>query len=185
MAIISLNDLWTKFNAWIARRDNPHVVTAGQADAYTKAEIDGKLGVLIPKGVIPVRTYGTLNATAVPATRNGTTLKITSAQPGMLAGRDFIIPAQDISFSGMANGPVYLYLTLVSGVATYTPSATTQPESTTAMLIGTGTMAGGALSAFTIEKPRCVDNYRISATKRGSAIPASTGLPTDSGTFNW
>lgn len=45
----------------IAARNNPHVVTPSQINAYSKAELDAMLTGRVPVGVLPISRYGALN----------------------------------------------------------------------------------------------------------------------------
>lgn len=96
------------------------------------------------------------------------------------------MPVQTINLTSIqanpANSTFYLYITIVEGVAVYQISATLLTEELYRVYIGTIVTGSSSISSITTEKVTRFLTYRPSTTKRGSAIPASTGVPSSTGT---
>jgi|AGFT01.1.fsa_nt_gi hypothetical protein len=83
-----------------------------------------------------------------------------------------------------ANTTFYLYVRMdrVTKKATYVISTTLLTESLTDCFIGTIVTGATSIDTITTEKVTRFLTYRPSVTKRGSAIPASSGVPSGTGT---
>lgn len=181
----NFSTLYKQFITWTGRRDNPHGVTAAQANAYTKTEINAIAELRLPRGIVPVRSYGSLDGSLPTISWVNGTLTIPTAVPAVLYGDAQIVAAGTINFSALRDGTVYLYLKYENTKIVYAASDVLLPESHTAMMIAYGTKAGSTISGFKLEQVRCIDLYRVSSTKRGGAIPVSTGSPAEQGQFAW
>lgn len=71
---------------WIIRRDNPHEVTAAQAGAYTKEEIESKVERKLPIGVLPIYAYGDDTEAPIPYRITDTRLNIDVEIPVLFYG---------------------------------------------------------------------------------------------------
>lgn len=193
MAKVSLTALWNDFQAWIARRDNPHAVTAGQANAYTRAEIDSLLDGYMPAGTLPFSSFGfpdsdTINFSS--ARVSGIQWRVVFGEfiPVVMGGRPYQLQQLSWTFPVANNTTVYLYLirdpslgyNSVQVEAVTTPRA----DKTNNFFIGTAASDGTNLTVV-IKPVIMISVYRISADPVGGAIPVSTGLPTETGTYKW
>lgn len=83
-----------------------------------------------------------------------------------------------------ANSTFYLYVQMnrSTRTASYLISESQIPESLTSTYIGTIVTGATSIDSIVTEKVTRFMTYRPSVTKRGSAIPCSTGVPSGSGT---
>ena len=83
-----------------------------------------------------------------------------------------------------ANSTFYLYVQMnrSTGKASYVISESQIAESLTSTYVGTIVTGATSIDSIVTEKVTRFMTYRPSVTKRGSAIPCSTGVPSGSGT---
>lgn len=83
-----------------------------------------------------------------------------------------------------ANSTFYVYVQMnrSTRTASYLISESVIPESLTSTYIGTIVTGATSIDSIVTEKVTRFMTYRPSVTKRGSAIPCSTGVPSGSGT---
>lgn len=193
MAKVSLTALWNQFQTWIGRRDNPHEVTANQAGAYTSAEIDSLLSGYMPAGTLPFSSFGfpdndTINYTVIRASGVNWRVVFGEYTPVVMGGRSYKLQSLDWAFPVAANATVYLYLKRDPslGYASAQVEAVSAPraDKTNNFFIGTA-VSDGTNVTVTIKPVVMISVYRISADPVGGAIPVSTGLPTETGTYKW
>lgn len=169
------------------RTDNPHGVTAAQIGAYSQSQIDAMIAQLIPSGILPVSMFGNINGDVVDyVTVDGPNAKVNlvAGVPLLISGQYFALPALSVTIA--KPGTTKLYAQLVSGNPQITASATAIAESVTNMFIGQVTLdASGNVTQNTIAHVVRLDNYRVSATSAGSAIPVSTGTPDATSHLAW
>lgn len=86
--------------------------------------------------------------------------------------------------SNPANSTFYIYIEMnrSTGKASYVVSTTLLDETLTRAFIGTIITGATNISSIETEKVTRFLTYRPSTTKRGSAIPSSTGVPSGTGT---
>jgi len=156
--------------------NNPHKLTPVLLNAPTPAEVNALLAPKALQGGLPVTQYGTLDAAALPVTSSGLTLTFTQAIPFLCWGSYYLLPAQSIVLN--ASKRLYAYAVVSNNVASYLFSETYLVESATQIYIGQVVTSISAISSVLLEKVTKLDNYRLSATGRGSSIPVTTGLPT-------
>jgi hypothetical protein len=178
----------TATNAHATNQGNPHGTTAAELGAYPSTTIDSMIAALIPAGILPISTFGNVNgsAPAVTVSVNNSAIppvvSVTFAAgiPAIMAGQSLATPAQTVQFG--INQAVNVYLQLVGGVPSYTYSTTSQPETSTLMYLGTVTTnSSGVVTGNTIGHVVRLDNYRLSTTAQGAAIPVSNGTPDQTG----
>lgn len=106
--------------------------------------------------------------------------------PVLIAGKYGIIKSTNIDLSTIDSSPAnktfYIYAINVSSVLQYQISTTLLSEELTRMFIGTIITGASGISSISTEKVTRFLTYRPSVTKRGSAIPASIGVPSGTGT---
>lgn len=106
--------------------------------------------------------------------------------PIFLGGRYFEMQSTSIDLTTVNSSPgnktFYIYITIVEGNAVYQISQTALSEELYRVYIGTITTGASAITSISTEKVTRFLTYRPSTTKRGSAIPASTGVPSGTGT---
>ncbi len=149
--------------------------------SYTVSEIDNMMKI------IPVSRYGDATADPIPFSIVGGKLQI-AAVPTFLSGKGFNMGVTTISTDTTPNKTWYLYFALSEGAPVYRISATVLDETITQMYIGKIVTDGSGQvqsSNVTLEKVTRIDIYRLSATRRGTAIPVSTGDVTGTGTYQW
>lgn len=168
------------------RQDNPHGTTASQIGAYPSATVDSLVAALIPSGVLPISTFGNINGDVLDyITVNGATGVGTfvAGIPLIMAGQYFSLGA--LTFNCTRPGTTKVYMQLVSGVPTIVTSATAIPESITNMYIGSVTIdASNNVTNGLVHVVR-LDNYRISTSAIGGAIPVSSGTPDAAAHLLW
>lgn len=84
--------------------------------------------------------------------------------------------------SSPANKTFYVYVVNLEGEANYFISTTLLSEELWRVYIGTVVTGASSISTISIEKVTRFLTYRTSTTKKGSAIPTSTGVPSAPGT---
>lgn len=106
--------------------------------------------------------------------------------PALIAGKYGILPATNINLSTIDSSPqnktFYIYVSLIEGVLQYQLSTTELSEEIYRIFIGTIVTGASGITSISTEKVTRFLTYRPSTTKRGSAIPTSTGVPSGSGT---
>lgn len=112
-----INFLKVNVLGWIARRDNPHQVTAGQAGTYTTKQLDDKLEVKLDVGILPIYAYGPEDNEPIGNTTNGLNCSITLPQPLLLYGRPYTIAPATVT--ALANQTSYLVVELIGNIPTY------------------------------------------------------------------
>lgn len=174
-------------DAHASNTNNPHGTTAAAIGAYTEAQIDALIASLLPSGIIPLSRFGAVDGSSLPVTFNGAAASVTFAAniPVLIAGQFFLLP--QIVISGVTAATTYLYLRLTSGVPSIVASLTEVAESQTNMYIGAVACSGGTFTQNTILAAGVtrIDLSRISTTAAGSAIPVSTGLPSETAHLAW
>lgn len=110
----------------------------------------------------------------------------TQEVPVLLAGKYSMLPVTNIDLntidSSPANKTFYIYIVSTAGVASYLISTTALTEELDRVYIGTAITGASGITSIVSEKVTRFLTYRPSVTKRGSAIPASTGVPSGTGT---
>lgn len=84
-----------------------------------------------------------------------------------------------------ANTTFYAYIQIVAGNAQYLITTARQAESPTMMFIGLIMTGASSISSIAMQKVTRIGNYRVSPTKIGSAISASSGTPDVAAHLNW
>lgn len=134
---------------------------------------------------------GTVSDTFVVTSQDvaqGFLVYFTQSVPTFVAGVYYELPAQTIDLTTIKANPAsttfYLYVQMdrTTRLGSYVISLTELDESLTTAYIGTITTDTVGISSIVSEKVTRFLTYRPSTTKRGSAIPASTGVPSGSGT---
>lgn len=197
MAKVSLTTLWNDFYAWIARKDNPHQVTASQAGAYAKAEIESLLTGYVPSGVLPISTFGDSGAVEGGVSAGSRLESITftlsdGAMTLLLQGRQYRFKTNKFNFTCPVNTTLYIYVNRDPSLGTESAylEALTAPRADTPTSFFVAGIKRGGESDNTVLTARLayiclIDVYRISTEPVGSAIPASSGMSTETGTFKW
>lgn len=154
---------------------------------YTVSEIDTMFTVM------GVSRYGDASDDSIPFSVEGNTVLIGTfgaTVPAIFNGKRYDITSTQIAFPN-ADTTYNLYLTVDdAGNPGYTISTSDTPltESITTMYIGQVTTDSDGLVTsgnVTLEKVTRLGIYRISPTRRGSAIPVYTGDPLTTGNFDW
>lgn len=118
----------------------------------------------------------------------GFSVYFTREVPVFLGGIFNRLPIQSVDLSTVKSNPAnttfYLYIQMNRNTkkASYVISTETIDESLTSTYIGKIVTGTSGITSIDTEKVTRFLTYRPSTTKRGSAIPASTGVPSGSGT---
>lgn len=177
MAVQSLKAILTTLTTFITNfvnnPNNPTGVTAAQIGAYTKGEIDALVQAKLGLGDTPISYWGQSLSTAVNVNITGSMLSINTPMPALLGGARAVMPPYDLNVS-LANGVVtYIYLVASNGQLSYAGTTSPIPDDNVTMYIGR-TTGNGATAVINEMMPVIrVGNYRLSNTRRGSAIPVS------------
>lgn len=139
---------------FILRRDNPNQVTAEQAGAYTKEDIDDKLETKIPNGILPIYAFGTSDNTPIAFIIAGTRLTITSAQPVLLYGTPYTLASGSLDAAAFPNTTSYIVVELISGIPQYSLLANKPKDTNTRINIGTVTRPSSGAMTAVINKVR-------------------------------
>ncbi|WNA15868.1 structural protein [Xanthomonas phage XaC1] len=113
----------------------------------------------------------------------------TEEVPVLVSGSFYKLPISTIDLltikANPANTTFYGYVQIVNGVCKYTISTTVLPEDLNTIFFCTIVTDASRISSISAEKVTRFMNYRLSTTNKGSAIPVSTGAPTDSNVTRW
>lgn len=116
----------------------------------------------------------------------GFVVYFTQELPVFMNGVRYDVPAKNIDLTTIkanpANSTFYVYVVENSGVCDYVISTTKLSEELNRIYIGTITTGATNITSIDSEKVTRFLTYRVSTTKRGSAIPTSTGVPSGTGT---
>lgn len=109
--------------------------------------------------------------------------------PIILGGREYTIPITSIDLRSVqanpANTTFYTYVEVVdANTAKYTISPTELTTTPFRMFVGTVKTNSSQIFAIDITKRSGINKYQVSATKTGSSIPVSTGLPQQLGDWS-
>lgn len=106
-----------------------------------------------------------------------------------LAGNEYTLPAGNIDLRDIKANPAsttfYVYVQLVDEAVSYLISTSALAPSMTLMYLGTIVTNTTQISSIAINKKVRVETFELSATRIGSAIPISTGVPSGNGNFAW
>lgn len=140
--------------------------------------------------LVNVSQIGNLRQANLPMNAGGTTVNITENIPYFFVGKNGLITPRTInlrdwfaSFSG--SNRYFLYLTLNAGVVSFEVLNQTSAERVDYTLIATITTSGESITAIDARPFIRLDKYRISATRRGSAIPYTGSHPSNYDFTNW
>lgn len=146
----------------------------------TEAQMDG---LIANTGTVTERVV--VVSQEVP---RGFNLYITQEIPVFLGGVFDKIPAVSYNLTSIkanpANSTFYLYVQMnrTTRTASYLISESSLPESLTSTYIGTIITNATSIDSIVTEKVTRFQTFRPSVTRRGSAIPCSTGVPSGTGT---
>lgn len=116
----------------------------------------------------------------------GFNIYFTQIVPVLINGSYYKINPTTINLSTIdpepSNKTFYVYIINIEGTASYSVSTTQLSEELWRVFIGTIVTGETSISSINIEKVTRFLTYRTSTTKRGSAIPTSTGVPSGTGT---
>lgn len=151
-------------------------------DTYTKDEITNMLSI------IPLTRIGAINDTDTISTSSvGYVFYITESVPVFIAGKIGTLDLYTLDLSTIKAAPAsttfYVYVNVVQGVPMYNVSLTELVDTYTNCFIGTITTDASTISNISISKVSRFDIYRPSTTAKGSAIPVSSGLPSQPGSI--
>lgn len=163
---------------------SPLIATGAAYDTLLKNDSS-----IVHVGWVPMLQFGDLTTTAIPFTSSGWVLNITADVPAILASREFTLVKGSINIQSWvaspANKTLFLYVRVRNGKATYEVAEAASPETTTYVNVGRIVCGASAISSATINKISGLGTTRVSETKIGSAIAATSGLPTQSANLNW
>lgn len=163
--------------------------TPADANGNIQVEIYNREEILNMFGILPLTRYGEINSDPIAVSNSGFVFNIDNPVQVFMAGKFATIDAFSIDLSTVSspatNKTFYVYVQSVQGLFQYTVSTTEIVETFTNCFIGTITTDGTGITANTIQKVTRLDIYRPSSTAKGSAIPVSTGLPSQPGSIGW
>lgn len=116
----------------------------------------------------------------------GFIIYFTQNVPVFMQGSYHEMPVTSVNLTSINSDPsnkiFYLYITIEEGEAVYKVSEDLLSEELYRVYIGTVVTGQSAITSINTEKVTRFLTYRTSTTKRGSAIPMSTGVPSGTGT---
>lgn len=116
----------------------------------------------------------------------GFNVYFTQSIPVLLNGRYYEMPVQSIDLNTVdaspANKTFYIYIVTTESGAQYQISTSILSDELYRVFIGTIVTGPSSITSISTEKVTRFLKYRTSTTKRGSAIPTSTGVPSGTGT---
>lgn len=116
----------------------------------------------------------------------GFNVYFTQTIPVFLNGRYYEMPVQSVDLNTIdaspANKTFYIYIVVTETGAQYQISTSVLSDELYRVFIGTIVTGSSGITSINTEKVTRFLTYRTSTTKRGSAIPTSTGVPSGTGT---
>lgn len=189
MAKVSLLGLWSDFQTWVGRKDNPHKVTAAQAGTYSKPEIDVKLASFLPAGVLPFSSFDNSGIVTSSSGPTNASVKVQNNSANvMLDGRMYRFNSNTYNFTIPTDKPSYIYVNRNPAQgrdSAFLEITTDNTKADTGTRFWVGTITPGASVEITLDKVQLYAGYRLSSVPRGGAIPVSTGSPLTAGDFKW
>ena len=144
----------------------------------TSAQLDS----LIAGNLTPLETV-VVASQEVP---QGFNVYFTQEVPVLINGAYYKLQPTDVDLttidSSPANKTFYIYVYVVENICKYVISTSKLTEELNRIFIGTIVTGSNNITSIESEKVTRFLTYRVSTTKRGSAIPASTGVPSGTGT---
>lgn len=138
---------------------------------------------------LPISQFGPLYSTeSLGISGSGFNLIFSKELPLFMAGAIYTLPAKTVTVAPVSSSNTetyYVYVILDVGVADYLISKTQRPESSVNMYIGKLTVSTSGITGVSINKVSRFDDFRVSATKIGSAIPISSGTPDVNSGTEW
>jgi hypothetical protein len=160
--------------------------TANDAAFNTLLKNDSSI---VHVGWVPMLQFGDLTTTAIPYSISGFNLTISAAVPAIMASHEWTLPISAIKLtdfvSAPANKTLFLYVRVRNGKAAYEIAEAASPETTTYVNVGKIVCGASAITSVTINKISGLGTTRVSETLIGSAIAATSGLPSQAATLNW
>ena len=140
--------------------------------------------------LINVSQIGNLRQANLPMSGNGSNITISDNIPYFFVGKNGVITPRTINlkdwFSSLAgSNRYYLYLTLSAGTVSFEVLNQTAAERVDYTLIATISTSGESITAVDARPFTRLYKYRLSATRRGSAIPYSGSHPSNYDFTNW
>lgn len=133
--------------------------------------------------------WSTVIIMAAQQVEKGWLVYFTAETPLFMMGSEYMLPPTNIDLrdikSNPANTTFRLYVRLFNAKAEY--YITTEELNPTMALMYIGDIITDATQILTInvDKRIRIDTFQISPTRVGSAIPVTTGVPSQEGTFAW
>lgn len=185
MAVQSLKAILTTLTNFITsfvnNTNNPTGVTAAQIGAYTKSEIDTLMAAKLGLGDTPLSYWGQSLSTSLNVTMTPGMININTPMPALLGGVRMVMPPQGLNVAVMNGQVTYLYLIASNGMLTYAATSSQVPDDNVTMYLGKTTGNGASAVLNEIAPVIRLGNYRLSNTRRGSAIPISDA----NGNISW
>lgn len=118
----------------------------------------------------------------------GFNLYFTEDTPIIFNGEALTLPAGSMNLASVSSSPgnktFYLYAEYSSGTAKYVASTSLLAETYQRMYLGKIVTGAAQISSITMDKVTKLDNYRLSKTGVGMAIPVTSKQPSQSSTLN-
>lgn len=174
--------------AHAARVDNPHGITPAILEAYTDKQLTDLTDPLLRVGVLPVSQFGALSSAALTMSYSGFNIVFGNANPILLWGKSYNLPAQTVDITAQVADPgnktLFVYVTVTANVPRYQVLETYASETANRLYIGKVTTNANAILSSDIAKVTKLDTYRLSTVPKGGAIPMTIGRPTATATLD-
>lgn len=144
----------------------------------TSAQLDS----LIAGNLTPIENV----VVASQEVAQGFNVYFTQEVPALVNGSYYKIQPTSIDLKSIdaspANKTFYIYVYVLENICKYVISTSKLTEELNRIYIGSIVTGPNSITSIQSEKVTRFLTYRVSTTKRGSAIPASTGVPSGTGT---
>lgn len=171
----------------VKARSDLHLTPGGMDAILSKYSFDKALFLEAKR--LPISQYGFQGASLVTTQTTGWTIKIPNPAPAVFQGKAYTIPAwqEDLSqtFLDPSNRTFYLYAVLSANGPTYEIVLEKRLESPYSLWVGLVTTLSGGIGTVQMFNVFAMDGHRVSETKRGNCIPASSGAPNTLGSCPW
>lgn len=186
VGLTNVDDYGMASQADMSSRSPIHHLSPGVLQNHMTDLLSSLYSEGIHRDRLPMLRVGSMDDDALPITFTGWVLNCEDV-PVMMDRNEYTLPATAINLSEYRNKTVYLYARIIEHVPQYTitDSATKYPESPTCVSIGKVVVGNTAITSIAVSKISGIDFYRVSTTVQGSAITATSGLPTETGVYAW
>lgn len=171
----------------VRSRTDLHLIPSGLEAIIAKYSFDKSQ--FLEANHLPISQYGYQGASTPVARPNGWIITVPNTIPAVFQGKAYTLPVWQETlnqiFVDPSNRTFYLYATLTATGPGYEIVLEKRLESPYSLWVGVITTDASKISSIQMFNVFAIAGHRVSETRRGNCIPASTGDPNTLGTCPW